>query len=411
MKSKIKKEQVLSYLMDKLNNNYFGVPFYMGIDGLPIYKPILDENGNITDFDFVSETTYKEDFTSKIPVSLIVSDGDYSVIKDLSGEDEDINSASFNATLGFLLMVEQTPEYKVMLESLEQVRDMLLGNLDILKANQYNYIGDTKELYSYLVATHCGDVQLGGELELNGKRYLEYILSIDLDISDNISYGNQYQWYISRQIKTWELTTKTYWDTYKKTKIELDQTAYTEPQISLFPNVEITEFNTALRVAYRPTPEETFYAYYKLTYIQDTAKRIMPLVVSWGSAQALSGFQMLRNNLLVEEDIKRAKMIHSVASTRGWAITLTLQLQDTKEVVVDLFRETLPSKDNLQVPYKLTAVYKKMTKVGETITFETYDRLGFELDLIPQDTGTSSVHGDNIVFTISLVPYWGGIHG
>ena len=411
MKSKIKKEQVLKFLMDKLNGNYYGVPFYMGIDGLPVYKPLLDENGNITDIEIVDEETYEQDFISKVPVSVMVSNGDYSTLKDLTGNGNDVNGASFSATLGFLLQVEDTKTYKVMLEAVEQVRDEMLGGFFILKAVQYNFANDTKSTYPYLVATHCDDIQVNYELELNGKRYLQYTLSVDLDISENISYGNQYEWYATSYKKVWTLTTADYYTTYVRTKFELDQRPSTVVNPTLFPNVDDYEYNTAMRVLTNSGGGGTVFTHYRLLYTEQPYERIMPLIASWGSAQALSGFQMLRNNLFNEEEIKRAKMIHSVASTRGWAITLTLQMQDSKNILVELYRETLPTKDNLQLPYKVKAVYKKMTIVGDEITFTTYDKMGFELKLIPQDSGVSSVLGDNIVFTISLSPFWGDVNG
>lgn len=411
MKSKIKKEQVLKFLMDKLNGNYYGVPFYMGVDGLPVYKPLLDENGNITDIEIVDQETYEQDFISKVPVSVMVSNGDYSTLKDLTGNGNDVNGASFSATLGFLLQVEDTKTYKVMLEAVEQVRDEMLGGFFILKAVQYNFANDTKSTYPYLVATHCDDIQVNYELELNGKRYLQYTLSVDLDISENISYGNQYEWYVTSYKKVWTLTTKTYYDDYKRTKLYLDQRPSLTPNPSLFPNVDTTEFNTALRVDTLNNVGQNIQTYYRLLYTEQSYQRVMPLVASWGSANALVGFQMLRNNLLNEEEIKRAKMIHSMASTRGWAMTLTLQMVDSKDILVELYQETLPKKDNLQLPYKVKAVYKKMNVVGDEVTFDVFEKMGFELSLIPQDGGVSSVLGDNIVFTISLSPFWGDING
>lgn len=410
MKSKIKKEQVLDYLLDKLNSNYYGMPFYMGTKGSPVYRAVTNDNGEITAFEYIDEETYQMDFTQKIPVSVIVTNGDYSVIKDIHGEEE-VNGASFNATLGFLLSVETVGNYKVMLEALEQVRDSMLGNFEILKANQLDLSLNTTSLYSYLVATHCDDIQLGGELELNGKRYLEYMLTIDIDVSDNISYGNQYKWYVASYEKQWVISNQDYYNNYKKTKITLNQTQYTSPRVDKFPSGDITEYNTALKVTTSILGGGTLITYYKLQYVEKEYQRIMPLIASWGSSQSLGGFQMLRNNLVTEEDIKRAKMIHSVASARGWALTFTLQLQDTKEILCDLFAETLPKKDNLQLSYKVKAIYNKMTIDGNEVTFEIFDKLGFELNLIPQESGTSSVHGDNIVFTISMTPFWGDING
>lgn len=409
MKSKVKKEYVLNYLMEKLNSNYYEIPFYMGIDGMPIYKPIFDDGGDITAFEWLDEETYKVEKQDKIPVSLMVSNGDYAVIKSIDGSYE-VNGASFSATLGFLLSAENVERHIKMVESIEYVRDLMLGNFDLMKGTRYDFGADTAEMYAWLVATHCDDPQIGSELIINGQRYLEYSLTIDLDISDNISYGNQYEWYVASQTKNWVVSTKTYYDSCKKEKIILNQLAYSTPKPNLFPNVNTKEFGTAMGVIYTFDGTQQI-QYYVLEYKQNEYERLVPIIVSWGSAQSLSGFQMLRNNLLSKIEIEKAQMIHSLASTRGWALTLTLQLIDTKPTVVSLFRETLPKKDNMNLNYKLKAVYKKKVINGDNITFETYDDLGFELDLIPQDSGTSSVHGDNIVFTVSLVPAWGSLNG
>ena len=38
--------------------------------------------------------------------------------------------------------------------------------------------------------------------------------------------------------------------------------------------------------------------------------------------------------------------------------------------------------------------------------FVEYEPLGFEAEVIPQDNGTSSVHGDNLSFSLSMSLYW-----
>lgn len=410
MKSKIKKEQVLQYLMDKLNNNYYGVPFYMGTNATPIYRPSLDTNGNIIGYEFVDEETYQVNTEEKIPVGIIVSNGDYAVIKSLDSSDE-INSASFSATLLFLVPYWNMKNAKVYLQALEQVRDKMLGNFETFRASQFNETTNKTTKANFMVATHCDDLDIGGQLTLNGKDYIEYMLTINLDISDDISYGNQYTFYMANYKKEWVISDENYFNTTNKEKIILDQSSYTSPQPNLFPNVDTKEFNSAIRVKTTISGGGTLYTYYRLKYIQQPYERILPLVSQWGSGQALSGFQMLRKNLTSSEDIKKAQMIHSIASTRGWAITLTMQLQETKEVVTSLFAETLPRKENLQLSYKLKAIYLKKDLVNGEIQFTPFEKLGFELNLIPQDSGTDIVYGDNINFTISLSPYWGDING
>ena len=114
-----------------------------------------------------------------------------------------------------------------------------------------------------------------------------------------------------------------------------------------------------MRVSYRPQAEEVYYAYYIVKYDYKEYERVIPLVVSWGSSQSLNGFQLLRNNLLTEEYLKKAQSVHNVASSRGWAITFTMLFKDTSDIVVEMFKETYPIKEYMNKPYKVKAVYKK----------------------------------------------------
>ena len=237
------------------------------------------------------------------------------------------------------------------------------------------------------MASHSDDLQIGSEIIINGKRYIEYMLNVDLDVSDNISYGNQYEFYIKTYSKQWVETTPEVYQNTKRTKIEVNQNIYDEVQIDLLPNAEETEALTCIKVTIQVN-QETTYKYYKLEYMPDIEERVLPLVTSWGSSQGLSGFQMLRNNLLSPEQLEKSQLVHNVATTRGWAITFTFQLNDNKNAIVEMFSETLPRKDYLQRPYKLKALYKKKATNGEEVTFETLNKLSFETLLIPQEVAT-----------------------
>ena len=406
MKSKVKKEYVLQYLLNKLNNTTQEVPFIMGLNGMLLYRPIMNENGDFSgEFEMTDPSTYTFERIDRVPVGILVSNGDYSVIKSQDGLNT-IDSSAFNATLSFLVYAEVLEVYQKLMFSMEEFRDKLLGNIDFMRGAEYDYTEDTVFSKYWTVATHCDDFVPGSELIVNGNRYIEFTLSIDLDVSEDLPYGNQFEWSVASSVKTWILTDEATFNASQKEKINVNQTGYITPRPDLFPSALEKELGTVLRASYRPMPEEVYYAYYIVKYDYKEYERIVPLITSWGSSQSLNGFQLLRNKLLSEDYIKKAQSIHNVASSRGWAITFTMLFKDTSNIVIDLFKETYPFKEYMNRPYKVKLVYKKKTFVDNVPQFVEYAPLGFETEVIPQDNGTSSVHGDNLSFSLSMSLYW-----
>lgn len=406
MKSKVKKEYVLQYLLNKLNNTTQEVPFIMGLNGMLLYRPIMNENGDFSgEFEMTDPSTYTFERIDRVPVGILVSNGDYSVIKSQDGLNT-IDSSAFNATLSFLVYAEVLEVYQKLMFSMEEFRDKLLGNIDFMRGAEYDYTEDTVFSKYWTVATHCDDFVPGSELIVNGNRYIEFTLSIDLDVSEDLPYGNQFEWSVASSVKTWILTDEATFNASQKEKIDVNQTGYITPRPDLFPSALEKELGTVLRASYRPMPEEVYYAYYIVKYDYKEYERIVPLITSWGSSQSLNGFQLLRNKLLSEDYLKKAQSIHNVASSRGWAITFTMLFKDTSDIVIDLFKETYPIKEYMNRPYKVKLVYKKKTFVDNVPQFVEYAPLGFETEVIPQDNGTSSVHGDNLSFSLSMSLYW-----
>lgn len=406
MKSKVKKEYVLQYLLNKLNNTTQEVPFIMGLNGMLLYRPIMNENGDFSgEFEMTDPSTYTFERIDRVPVGILVSNGDYSVIKSQDGLNT-IDSSAFNATLSFLVYAEVLEVYQKLMFSMEEFRDKLLGNIDFMRGAEYDYTEDTVFSKYWTVATHCDDFVPGSELIVNGNRYIEFTLSIDLDVSEDLPYGNQFEWSVASSVKTWILADEATFNASQKEKIDVNQTGYITPRPDLFPSALEKELGTVLRASYRPMPEEVYYAYYIVKYDYKEYERIVPLITSWGSSQSLNGFQLLRNKLLSEDYIKKAQSIHNVASSRGWAITFTMLFKDTSNIVIDLFKETYPFKEYMNRPYKVKLVYKKKTFVDNVPQFVEYAPLGFETEVIPQDNGTSSVHGDNLSFSLSMSLYW-----
>ena len=52
-------------------------------------------------------------------------------------------------------------------------------------------------------------------------------------------------------------------------------------------------------------------------------------------------------------------MVHNIVQSRGFAISLTILFNDTKDILVDLMGETYKYKDIMNNTYDIKMVYKK----------------------------------------------------
>lgn len=340
MKSNIKKNYILRYLQSKFDDNTQEFGFVMGIDGSPLYQPITKEGtkGDPNEFTFVDEDTYEVSKISHIPVSFPVIEADYASLATIT-QDQKINSSSWSVVASFLLYIGDINVHNAMVYSIEEFRDRFLGKIDFMEGREIDYeaLTTAPSVKWYLVTTSSSDVVPGGILTINGDRYMEYTLQIDLEVNDNLSMGNQFEFYM------------------KKT-------------------------------------------------VADEYEQILPVQVSWGSSNSLNGQQLLNNTELT--DTRRSKMIHNLVASRGWAFTITLLFDDTKPIIVDLFKETFSIKDTMNTPYLLSVKYKKKTMVEDVPTFAYDSNLAFEYDLIPSDSMTEIVYGDKIIFTIGFTHSW-----
>ena len=146
-KSNIKKEEVLRYLMAKINNSTQNVKFVMGLDGQPLYRPTIDDNGQFSgEIEEVDPETYQFGQRGVVPVSVEVSTGDFMNVKPIDNDENvKIESSTFSAVLGFLVYAENMGVLRQQIFALEEFRDTLLGALDILKTRQVDYTNDSNE--------------------------------------------------------------------------------------------------------------------------------------------------------------------------------------------------------------------------------------------------------------------------
>lgn len=201
MKSYIKKNDILEYILSKFNsdNATQDITFVMGSEGMPLYKPISFEgtNGTPDEYEFFDNSTYELTKTQAIPLSIPIIESEYANLKTID-ETKRLNSATWSVAVSFLVFANSYVHNKLVF-GIEEFRDKILGQADILNVKQWDYDNPstvpTWSHYTVVVATN--DLVPGELLTINGDIYLEYTMTIDLDITEGIDYGNQYQFFIN----------------------------------------------------------------------------------------------------------------------------------------------------------------------------------------------------------------------
>jgi hypothetical protein len=349
MKSYIKKNDILDYILSKFNdsNATQDVNFIMGSEGMPLYKPISVEgaNGNPDEFEFFDNSTYELTKSQAIALSIPIIDADYANLKTIDGTKK-LNSATWSVGISFLVYANSYVHNKLVF-AIEEFRDKILGQTDILNIKQWDYssVSTVPAWTHYTVVAASGDLNPGGLMTINGDIFMEYTLTIDLDISEGVDYGNQYEFYLSNDSHT--------------------------------------------------TPE-----------------RLLPIQVSWAVSNSLKANQLLRNaSVLADTSVSihtknKYKAIHNLIETKGFSINMTLiKTQDSSSIIEDLFEETYALYDVMNKPYKLTMKYKPIVGNAGNKTFGTAVEK-FSYNMIVMEATTEVVHGDDITFNIVMVSSW-----
>ncbi len=395
MKSNIKKDDVLRYLLDKFNDTTQEVGFVMGSEGLPLYRMMTDESarGNGEYYEFVDEETYQLSKTQAIPVAIPVITADYASLATVDQSSIDyqrITSSSWSAVVSFLVF-QNSYVHRKLTFAMEEFRDKFLGNLDILQTREYDYLNTSQKPNKkfLVVATSAGDLIPSGLVTINGDIFLEYTLQIDLDTSDDIAYGNQFEFYITNdKPKKFVETTLTVYNSavnkYQSPTLPTDSSSFDEGDV--------------FRIG-----SSSPYTYF---IVVDTYKRILPIQASWGASNSLSGFQLLNNLGLSQEDIIKSKMVHNIVASRGWGINFTFFFQPSKPMIKELFKETYRLKDKMNTPYVIKMKFKRLDVIEGVPQFVYDDEIGFEYNVATGEGGTEVVYGDITLFTIGFSPSW-----
>lgn len=200
IKSNIKRDYVLKYILDKFNDTTQDVEFVMGSDGMPLYKPMTKEGamGKPDEYFEFDDETYELVRRQAVPVAVIVNTADYANLADISLSDR-ITSSSWSVVVEFLVFIGSKVHNKIMF-AMEEFRDKFLGKLDFMVGKEFDYDATTTlpTTKFYSVVTHATDLTASGVVTINGNNFISYTLSIDVESTDNLIYGNQFEFYIKK---------------------------------------------------------------------------------------------------------------------------------------------------------------------------------------------------------------------
>lgn len=348
MKSYIKKNDILDYILNQFNDDSAtqDVTFVMGSEGMPLYKPISFEgaNGVPDEYEFFDEATYQISKTQAIPLSIPVIEADYSNLKTYD-ETKRLNSATWSVAVSFLVYANSYVHNKLVF-AIEEFRDKILGKVDILNVKQWDYANpDSASSWSHhTVVAAAGDLIPGDLLTINGDIFIEYTLAIDLDISEGIDYGNQYRFFVKSDANT-------------------------------------------------------------------TYERLLPLQISYGTSNSMKANQLLRNATAIDNasphEKNRYKALHNLVDVKGFTINMTLiKSNDSVSNIIDeLFAETYNLYTPMNKPFKIKMEYLPITGVDGSKTFGT-EVIKFEYNMVVMEANTEVVHGDDITFNLTFVPSW-----
>jgi hypothetical protein len=191
----IKQTALLRYLTDKFNDNSFGIPFRMGTygldedsEGLVIYAPTRDNNGDFDRIDTFDETTYQTGKKAFVVMSGQMGSGEYVALPN-------IKMATYDVNLEFLVYMDN-PISEIIRLAIEEVRDELIGNIETLAVKEIDFEdgnGDPTDVYLKLATTADG-LDFGQPMVIKGRKYLNYSFTVSITVSKNVDFGNQVKW-------------------------------------------------------------------------------------------------------------------------------------------------------------------------------------------------------------------------
>jgi len=388
----IKQTDLLEFIVKQFNDNSFGIPYRMGTfdgsneNGITIYAPPMSNDGFFDKTAVFNEETYQTQETSFVVMSAQMSNGDYIALPDTQ-------LVNYSMSLSFLVNID-SPVSEPIRMAIEEVRDRLIGYIDTLEISEVDLDNENgSRIEEYLkIVTNSSGIDFGQIIEIRGRRYLEYSMTVNMSVSKDVEFGNQFEWQIAFNTKSWQYLGLNISIAYA---FNLDQTTHRIPQVNLFPNASLSSENTVMRVGIRED-DETHHYYYKAVFVYET---VIPLIASFGTNQELESLQTL--NSLNPTELDKAKEIHSYVKMRGFSHTFTFLFKRDVSIIKSLFKETFAK---LEKPnqYRIKMLFKYLDESGDWQYDNdiSWDRGVVVGDAIPSDI----VYGTPTTFTIGFHP-------
>lgn len=201
--NRIKKTDVFEYFVSKLNSTSFNSKVMFDTNSYYniVYKPQKDDNGQMATEYETDEETYRQIVTTKVPVSVGISTGDFKSVKSID-ESIYIDTTDFSVVLSFYVFMDNADVHFLQMLAIEQFRDMLIADLDFIPVKSFNYANLASESIRYeTIATNAEDIQLGNVTTINGKNFLICSIQIDISTAKDVIYGNQFQFYAKSSLE------------------------------------------------------------------------------------------------------------------------------------------------------------------------------------------------------------------
>jgi len=440
----IKQTNLLEYIVNKFNENSFGIPFRMGTyglddddQGLVVYALTRDNNGDFDRIETFDEETYQTGEKTFVAMSGQMGSGEYVALPN-------IQMATYDVMCEFLVYIDN-PISEVIRMAIEEIRDEFIGNIDTLTINEIDLEDETtdaslNEVVLKLV-TNADGLDFGSVYNIKGRKYLNYSLTISMNVSKNVDFGNQVKWEIYEVLieedctepesePENDTTTVTADDGSKWIGVVDSQTwqyigyglpipatytlgGYADDEEEFLANAEsgYSALEEELNVIIRQlkTGEIGYFfgsvlSTYKWEFVSAPTifSTFIPLIASWSTNQDVEAFQTLRPYVTATEaTINRAKEVHNYVKSRGFGTAFTFLLDTTDETIKDLFIQTFKKQDEPPI-YNLKMQMQTLNALG---AFADDTDLTFERTMVYGEAQVGDIsYGEPIIFAIGFIP-------
>lgn len=375
----IRETDLMKYIVDEFNKNSLKIEFRMGTydgddeNGLIVYAPPRDNDGRFDEKYLFNEETYAVTKKSMVVMGIDSMNGEYMPLPD-------IGLASYDFSLRFLVYAD-SPIYQVIGMAIREVRDRFVGKVSLLEVEDRDIenLDPNAPLKTEIlnIVTSANSIDFGSAIEIRKRTYLQYTFNLEVIVSKNVDFGNQFEWKIGKVVDI-ENAIK---PNRQPTLEDIDQDV-----VSVDGSIwSVSQF------------DNTNWFYKSSPLVMHS---VIPLISSWGTAQDQESFQTLRPFANINS--QKHKEIHNFVKSRGFAITFTFTANSKDYIKRELFKETFKriSRPNL---YKIEMRFKQIEDDGSATYPE--DMVLDDRTYILEEAQPSDVEWNSpVTFVVSFSP-------